>query len=91
MAEKLKQVGRYWGSQHEEFRGYGSIDVRELIPFEGSHPAVMENWLATEAETEFSSDPDYRMTRRDRRNRLRFWLEDVLGFEVSKKHFKRVD
>ena len=91
MAEKLKQVGRYWGSKHEDFRGYGSIDVLELRPFKGSHPAVMERWLRKEAETEFSQDPDYRITRRDRRNRLRFWIEDTFGVEFSKKHFQSLD
>jgi glycosyltransferase involved in cell wall biosynthesis len=91
MAEKLKQVGRYWGSKHEDFKGYGSIDVRELRPFKGSHPAVMENWLAQEAETEFCQDTDYRVTRRDRRNRIRFWIEDILGVEISKKHYRPLD
>ena len=91
MAEKLKQVGRYWGGSHEAFRGYGSIDVRELRPFKGSHPAVMEDWLASEAETEFSQDPDYRITRRDRRNRIRFWIEDILDLEISKKHYRPLD
>ena len=91
MAEKLKQVGRYWGSKHEGFKGYGSIDTRELRPFKGSHPAVMENWLAKEAETEFRQDPDYRVTRRDRRNRIRFWIEDILGVEISKKHYQALD
>jgi hypothetical protein len=91
MAEKLKQVGRYWGSKHEEFRGYGSIDIRELRAFNGSHPAVMENWLVKEAETEFYQDPDYRVTRRDRRNRIRFWIEDTFGVEISKKHYQSLD
>ena len=91
MAEKLKQVGRYWGSKHQEFKGYGSIDIRELRPFTGSHPAVMENWLAKEAETEFLQKPDYRLTRRDRRNRIRFWIEDTFGVEISKKHYRSLD
>ena len=91
MAEKLKQVGRYWGSKHEGFEGYGSIDIRELRDFKRSHPAVMENWLTKEAETEFYQDPDYRVTRRDRRNRIRFWIEDILGVEISKKHYQPLD
>ena len=51
----------------------------------------MENWLAKEAETEFCQDPDYRVTRRDRRNRIRFWIEDILGVEISKKHYQPLD
>ena len=91
MAEKLKQVGRYWGGKPHEFRGYGSIDVFELRPFKGSHPAIMENWLSVEAETEFAQNSDYRVTLRDRRNRVRFWIEDALGVEISKKHYRSLD
>jgi len=91
MAQKLKQVGRYWGSKHEDFNGYGSIDIRELRLFKGSHPAVMKNWLAQEAETEFCQDASYQVTRRDRRNRIRFWIEDILGVEISKKHYQPID
>ena len=91
MAEKLNQVGRYWGSKHEDFKGYGSIDIQELRPFKGSHPAVMENWLVKEAETQFCQDPDYQVTRRDRRNRIRFWVEDILDVEISKKHYQSLD
>jgi len=91
MAQKLKQVGRYWGSKHEDFNGYGSIDIRELRLFKGSHPAVMKNWLAQEAGTEFCQDASYQVTRRDRRNRIRFWIEDILGVEISKKHYQPID
>lgn len=91
MNQKVQQVGKYWNSVHPKFSGYGSIDVAELRPFDGSHPSIMEDWINEESEHNFSQSPDYRLTRRDRRNRLRFWLEDLLGVEISKKHFKRVD
>ena len=65
--------------------------TRQLRPFKGSNPAVMENWLAKEAETEFRQNPDYRVTRRDWRNRIRFWIEDILGVEISKKHYQALD
>ena len=91
MSEKLKQVGKYWGSLHEEFQGYGCIDVAELRPFIGSHPEVMKDWIESEAEHLFVHDPDYRPSRRDRRNRLRFWVEERLGIEISKKHYRALD
>ena len=91
MAEKLKRVGRYWGSSHNVFTGYGSIDIAELRPFSGTHPTVMTEWLASEAEHTFEQDPNYRLSRRDRRNRLRFWAEEKLGIEISKKHYRSVD
>lgn len=91
MASKLDQVGKYWGRLHENFSGYGEIDTAELRDFRGSHPKLMEEWLATKAEVVFSQNSGYRLTGRDRRNRIRFWLEDKLGVELSKKHYIALD
>ena len=91
MNEKLMQVGKYWGDSHSVFKGYGSIDLAELRPFVGSHPAVMADWLSNEAELTFSQDSNYVLSRRDKRNRLRFWLEDKLSLEISKKHYTPLD
>lgn len=91
MAEKLKQVGKYWGSSHQEFKGYGNIDTAELRPFLGTHPLVMNDWLVSEAEHIFCQDPGYDLSRRDWRNRLRFWIEEKLDIEISKKHYRALD
>jgi hypothetical protein len=91
MSEKLRQVGKYWGSSHQEFQGYGNIDVAELRAFEGTHPRVMTDWIASEAEQVFNQAPGYQLSRRDRRNRLRFWIEKKLGIEISKKHYRALD
>jgi len=90
MNEKLKQVGKYWGSEHQEFLGYGNIDVAELRPFEKTHPQLMSEWIEHFAEQAFEQNPDYQLTRRDRRNRLRFWIESLLDVEISKKHYKHI-
>lgn len=91
MAEKLKRVGKYWGSSHEKFEGYGHIDLAEIRPFHGSHPKVMDWWLANEAEKTFRQDPGFRPSRRDMRNRARFAIEKALNLEISKKHFRALD
>lgn len=91
MSEKLRQVGKYWGASHEIFEGYGSIDLAELRTFRGTHPAVMSDWLEAEAEKNFEQQSGYRLSRRDCRNRLRFWIEEQFGLEISKKHFKALD
>ncbi len=91
MNEKLLQVGKYWGDSHPVFEGYGSIDLAELRPFTGLHPEVMSNWLSNEAELTFAQDSNYVLSRRDKRNRLRFWLEDKLSVEISKKHYIPLD
>ena len=90
MAEKLRQVGRYWGREHPVFSGYGNIDIAELRPFTGSHPSIMNRWIAEEAELTFNQTSSYQLTKRDLRNRLRFFLENLLKKEISKKHYKSI-
>ena len=91
MSEKLNQVGKYWGSTHGKFQGYGDIDVAELRPFMGTHPRIMSDWIESEAESIFLQNPDYKLSHRDIRNRLRFWVEEKLGIEISKKHYRSLD
>lgn len=87
--KKLSEVGRFWGQSHSPRNGYGYISKYEIKSFDGSHPKIMKEWLASLAELEFEIDASYRMSLRDYRNRLRFWIESKLGLEISKKHFKK--
>jgi len=91
MNQKVQQVGKYWGSDNQKFDGYGMIDLYELRPFSGTHPSIMERWLANDSELQFSQAQNYRVTKRDIRNRIRFWIEEFFGIEISKKHFNRCD
>ena len=91
MSEKLRQIGKYWGDSHKDFEGYGNIDIAELRPFNGVHPLIMTDWIRCEAEHVFCQNPDYKISRRDRRNRLRFWVEEKFGIELSKKHYRALD
>jgi len=91
MAEKLKRVGKYWGSDHGSFNGYGDIDLAELRPFEGTHPKVMNEWIETKSEKSFKQNPHFKPSRRDIRNRVRFAIERIFNVEISKKHFKAID
>ena len=89
--KKLQQVGKFWGTEHGKFTTYGKIDTAELRPFNGVHPKIMSSWLSNFAELDFLPDPSYRVTRRDLRNRLRFWFEETFGVEISKKHYRDLD
>ena len=92
MNEKIKQVSAFWnGNVPKLMSSYGAIDTAELRPFTGSHPSAIQKWLETDAEQSFQQDPEYRLSRRDRKNRIKFWLEDRLGIEISKKHYKALD
>lgn len=91
MAQKIKQVGKYWGQSHPNFSGYGNIDIAELRHFAGAHPEVMREWIAKESEQSFTQSVDYRLSRRDLRNRIRFWIEEKFDIEISKKHYHALD
>ena len=89
MREKNKRVGQYWGHDHPLFNGY-QIDPQALAPFIGKHPRIVQDWLAREAETDFSPDPSYQPTRRELRHRRMMQFERLLGLELSKKHYRLV-
>jgi len=48
----------------------------------------MNYWLATEAEHHFEQTPDYRLSKRDIKYRIKLWIEDTFNLEISKKHYK---
>ena len=86
--EKIKQVGKYWGDEEPNtFSTYGNIDLAEIRPFTGTHPKIVQDWLRTEAELEFEQNPNYKVTLKDKKHRIRFWLDEKLGWDISKKHY----
>ena len=87
MAAKVSDVGQYWGDDQAQFDGYEQIDSAVLRPFKGTHPAVMRDWVENEGESAFKPNPNYRLTRRDKKVRLKLALEDRFNLEISKKHY----
>ncbi|MBL6969262.1 MAG: glycosyltransferase [Gammaproteobacteria bacterium] len=86
--QKIKQVSKYWGDENpNSFSTYGNIDLGELRTFTGTHPAIVSEWINTEAEQEFNQNPNYKITLKDRKHRIRFWLDEKLGWDISKKHY----
>lgn len=69
---------------------YGAIDPKILTPFTGTHPAVMREWLETSASRGFDPDPAYRLTSRDRRQRIKMAVEKATGYDWSKRHYVAV-
>ena len=87
MQEKIRQVSRYWNhtpKQHD----YSQIDASILEPFTGSHPAIVQPWLKDYAESSFTADPSYRLSKRDKRHHLLMKIEKWVGKHLDKKHFK---
>ncbi|WP_432471633.1 glycosyltransferase [Amphritea sp. HPY] len=87
MQEKINQVSKYWDHKPEPFPGYGDIDTAVIRPFKGTHPAIMKEWLEKDAEWDFAQNPDYKLSKRDKKVRLKLKVEDALNIEISKKHY----
>ena len=89
MQAKLDQVSKYWTTGAPKVQ-YGNIDAQALKPFDGTHPALMQPWLDSEAEQHFAPDPAHVLTRRERKHRWSMKLEGVLGLDLSHKHYRLV-
>jgi len=90
MQAKIQQVSQYWGHTPPAFEGYGNIDPQALGKFKGTHPVIMQNWLAEQAEHQLILNSNYKPTRRECRHRWMMRLEHLLGWELSKKHYRIV-
>ncbi len=89
MQEKMNQVSKYWSHGAPQVH-YGKIDAQSLRPFDGTHPQVMQTWLAQEAEAHFAPDPHHLPTRRERKHRHAMRLERWFGLDLSHKHYRLV-
>lgn len=89
MHQKVQQVSKYWGKVASE-HDYGRIDPLALCPFTGTHPAVVQDWLTTEAQQRFALNPEHRLTSRERKHRLSMKLERAFGWDLSHKHYRLV-
>jgi hypothetical protein len=89
MQKKMDQVSRYWSHEPPKIQ-YSQVDARMLSAFSETHPAIMKGWIEHEAEAGFQIDPNYQLSRRDKRLRLKMALEKITGLDLSRKHFKLV-
>jgi glycosyltransferase involved in cell wall biosynthesis len=89
MNEKAKRIGKYWATSHEAF-DYSMIDPQALRRFEGTHPAVMKDWLPRGVTSVFASNPAYVPTLKDRKHRLAMKIEKLFGIDITHKHYRLV-
>jgi glycosyltransferase involved in cell wall biosynthesis len=89
MRKKNDRVGKYWKHDHPLFNGY-QIDPQSLKPFFGTHPTIAKSWLKNEAEQNFTPNKNHDLTNREKKHRLVVKLENLFGFELSKKHFSKL-
>jgi glycosyltransferase involved in cell wall biosynthesis len=89
MQKKLDQVSKFWSHGAPTVR-YSQFDAQVLQPFTGTHPELVKPWLESSAEKSFTIDPDYKLTKREKRHRWLMKLEKAFGLDFSRKHFKLV-
>jgi hypothetical protein len=80
----------YWGkTPRQNAIRYGDIDSRILRRFEGTHPRGIESFFPKE-EGLFETDPNHKLTRRERRHRIQLKFEKWFGLDTSRKNFRLV-
>ena len=89
MQKKMEQVSKFWSHGAPTIR-YSQFDAQVLQPFTGTHPVLIKPWLESSAEKSFTIDPDYKLSKREKRHRWLMKLEKAFGLDFSRKHFKLV-
>ena len=89
MQKKMEQVSKFWSHGAPTIR-YSQFDAQVLQPFTGTHPELIKPWLESSAEKTFTMDPDYTLSKREKRHRWLMKLEKAFGLDFSRKHFKLV-
>jgi hypothetical protein len=89
MQKKMEQVSKFWSHGAPTIR-YSQFDAQVLQPFTGTHPELIKPWLESSAEKSFTIDPDYQLSKREKRHRWLMKLEKAFGLDFSRKHFKLV-
>ncbi|MCK5110283.1 MAG: glycosyltransferase [Arcobacteraceae bacterium] len=85
---KSQKVQKYWNKKHKAI-DYKEIDGQIIKEFKGSHPTIVKDWLP-KVEGLFKANPDYKLTRKEKKHRIMIKLENWFGLELSKKHYKLI-
>ena len=65
------------------------MDQKIIHKFKGTHPKIIQNWLPNEKGL-FITDPNYKLSKKQKKHRLLLKLEALFRIDMSKKHFKLV-
>jgi hypothetical protein len=83
---KSEKVQKYWNKKHSKI-DYKEIDGSIITKFEGTHPAIVKEWLPKD-DSLFEANPNHVLTKKEKKHRWMLKLERMFGLELSKKHFK---
>ena len=85
---KSKKVQKYWNSHYKKI-DYTKIDQKIICQFESSHPKIIQPWLPKQKGV-FVADPNYQLTKKQKKHRFMLKLEKIFKLELSKKHYKKI-
>ncbi len=86
---KTSATHRFWDADTVPKMDYSQIDPGTLKLFTGTHPQAVQAWLPP-CTGIFQADPNYRLTRREKKHRRMLKLEQWFGWRFSKKHYVAV-
>ncbi len=89
MNQKLTDVQKYWNDTPPNLVDYTQFDGTVLRPFAGPHPQAVQEWLPP-AEGVFQTDPNYQLTRREKKYRWMSWVEKTFGVRFKKQSHHRL-
>ena len=89
MSKKINQVNKHWGKTIGFDSKYRNIDNKILKKFKGDHPKIINGFFNKEKDI-FRSNPNYVLTKREKRQRLKMIVEKILKLDLSRKHFRKV-
>jgi len=85
---KSQKVQQYWGGEPAKI-DYSQMDQSIIKEFSGTHPAVVQDWLPKNKGI-YQVDPNYQLTKKQKKHHLMIKFEKWFGLELSKKHFKLI-
>lgn len=85
MDKKQQKIGKYWKKSLPKIN-YKDMDHRIFKLFNGTHPAVMHQWLPIEQGL-FRTNKDYKPSAKQQKHWWMLKIEKLLGLELSKKHY----
>lgn len=88
---KFDYVGKYWNNQRPTLDStYANVDKTFLKEFKGTHPGYIQDWLPKGVEGLYLPNPDYVITKTDKRRRNKLLLEKIFRKDFTRKHFTTV-
>ena len=85
---KSSKVQKY-RDKTPEIIDYSQMDQSIIKEFQGTHPEIVKDWLPKVSGL-YKADPNYKLTKKQKKHRMMIFLENFFSVDLSKKHYKRV-